>query len=236
MLEFGADFHQRFLPALARELAVAEEAARAGDAADLQAFAFDRIEAAADDAFGGAAADVHHQPALPGPGRLRMRDAEVDQARFFAAGHDFDGVAERGFRRHEEGLRPRQCANGIGGERAHALRRDVVDALAEAREAVERALLHLRREPAAFVEAFGEAHHLAQAIDDAQLAKHVARDHHVEAVGTEVDRGEQVAVLQRGLHRGVAGSARGVVHADSFASNAACAECAASPGPGERRR
>jgi hypothetical protein len=47
------------------------------------------------------------------------------------------------------------------------------------------------------VEAFGQAHHLAQAVDDAQLPQHVTRNHEVEAVGAQVDRREQVAVLQR---------------------------------------
>ena len=38
-----------------------------------------------------------------------------------------------------------QLAHGVGGDRAHALRRDVADALAEARQAFERALAHCRR-------------------------------------------------------------------------------------------
>src|SRR3546814_2309873 len=56
--------------------------------AQLQAFALDRVETRADDAFGGAAADVDHQPQVAGLGRLRMGDPEVDQARLLAAGDD----------------------------------------------------------------------------------------------------------------------------------------------------
>ena len=90
----------------------------------------------------------------------------------------------------------RQLAHGVGGERAHPLRRDVADALAEPRQAFQRALARLGGEAALAVQAFGHAHGLAQAVDHAQLAQRVARHHHVEAVGAEVDRGEQVAVLQ----------------------------------------
>jgi hypothetical protein len=37
-----------------------------------------------------------------------------------------------------------------------------------------------------------EAHHLAQTVDDQQLSVRVARNHHVEAVGSEVYGGEDV--------------------------------------------
>src|SRR5690606_23250868 len=80
LLELGGDLDQRFVPALARQLAVAEEARRGGHAAQLKAFALDRVQSAADDAFGGTAADVDHQAQLAGPGQLRMGDPKVDKA------------------------------------------------------------------------------------------------------------------------------------------------------------
>jgi hypothetical protein len=195
-------------------------------------FAFDRVEAAADDAFGGAAADVDHQAQLLRLGRLRMGHAQVDQARFFAAGDHFDGVAERGFGGHQERLRRGQLAHGIGRHRAHALRRDVADALAESGQAIERALLDFGVQPAFAFQAFGQAHGFAQPVDDAQLAERVARDHHVEAVGTQVDRGEHVAVLQR--RRG--GDGRAGAHPQILANSAACAECGAAPSCGDSLR
>ena len=124
LLELGGDLGARFLPALARELAVGEEAAGGGDAAHLQAFALDGVEAFADDEFGGTAADVHHQPALAGFRRVAVRHAKVDQARLLAAGDHFDAVAQRRFRRHQEGLRVGELAHGVGGDGAHAARRD----------------------------------------------------------------------------------------------------------------
>ncbi|MNN07936.1 hypothetical protein D3C81_1207720 [compost metagenome] len=101
-LELGADFSQRIFPALLAQLAAGEEAPRAGDAAGLQAFAFQRLHALTDDEFRGAAADVDHQPALAGLGWLRVGNAEIDQARFFATADHFDGMAQRGFGRHQE--------------------------------------------------------------------------------------------------------------------------------------
>jgi hypothetical protein len=238
LLELRADFEQRLVPALRGQLAVAEEARGRGHAAELQALALDRVEAGADDAFGRTAADVDHQAQLAGLRRLRLGDAKVDQARLLATGDHFDGVAERGFRRHQEGLRRLQRAHGVGRHRAYPLRRDVAQPLAEAGEAFERPRAHLGPEPALAVEPLGEPHHLAEAVDRAQLAEHVARDHHVEAVGAQVDRREQVAILHR-----QGGGARshvrmpGVVHAPSIsASRLAWAECGTSPATGRRRR
>ena len=134
----------------------------------------------------------------PGLRRLRVGDAEVDQARFLAAGHDFDRVAERG-------LRP---ASGTPAAARSA--RTVLVAIARTRcggmsrrRWPKRARHSSARwrtsgvEAALAVQALGQAHGFAQAVDDAQLPEHVARDHHVEAVGAQVDRREQVAVLQR---------------------------------------
>ena len=163
-----------------------------------------------------------------------MGHAQVHQARFLAAGHDFDAVPQRGFGRHQEGLRRCELTHGIGGDRTHALRRNVLDALAEARKTLQRALAHGLVQAALAVQAFGHAHRFAQAVHHAQLAQHVACDHHVEAVGTQVQRGQQFAVFQRrrggrvrlaqgvGAHDAGAGD---VVHPQILASSACCAEC-----------
>jgi hypothetical protein len=67
----------------------------------------------------------------------------------------------------QEGLR-RASSDGIGAMARTALRRDVADALAETLQLVERALADFGRQAALAVEAFGEADHVAQAIDHAQ--------------------------------------------------------------------
>ena len=196
----------------------------------MQALALDRVETRADDAFGGAAADIHHQPQVTILGRLRVGDAEVDQARLLAAGDDFDRMAQRALGRHQERLRFPEPAHGVGGDRAHALRRDVAHALAEACQTLECALTHFGRQAALAIEALGQAHGLAQTVDRAQLAEHVARHHHVETVGAQVDCREQIAVLQ-GQAGGVeeAIHARMILYPQIFANRHACAECGRVP-------
>src|SRR5690606_20756188 len=121
--------------------------------------------------------------------------------------------------------------------RAYPLRGDVAQALAEAEQALERALAHLGMQPALRVEALGQAHHLAQAVDDAELAEDVARNDHVEAVGAQVDRRQQVAVLQRQRLRAQV-QVRALVHSwppATACSKVSWAECGASPGAGVAR-
>ena len=84
LLELGTDLGQRHGPLLPGQAPAGEETAGTGNAAGLQAFAFHRLEATADDEFGRAAADVDHQALLAGLGRLCMGNAQVDQACFLA--------------------------------------------------------------------------------------------------------------------------------------------------------
>jgi hypothetical protein len=212
LLELGGDLGQRRVPFLLRQASVGEEPARAGDAAGLQAFALQRLHAAADDAFGGTAADVDDQPQLVVLGRLRVGHAEIDQARFLAAGDHFDRMPQRGLRRDQEAGGRTQLADGVRGHRAHMGRRDVGDALAEARQAVDGARLRLRGHAAEPVQALGHAHGFAQPVDHPQLAQYPLRHHHVETVRAQVQRGQHVAVARRGRAVG-RGAALGRPHA-----------------------
>src|SRR5260221_305970 len=54
-------------------------------------------------------------------------------------------------------------------------------------------------EAAVGLEARGEAHAVAQAIDDARLTMLITRNDEVEAIGPEVDSGHQVAFADRGV-------------------------------------
>ena len=72
----------------------------------------------------------------------------------------------------------------------------VDDMLAEARQAIAGALPRFSRQTAACIQSGGHAHRLADAVDHAKLAARMPRHHHVEAVGTDVDGGQQLAVLQ----------------------------------------
>ncbi|KAG0765266.1 hypothetical protein G6F22_018053 [Rhizopus arrhizus] len=145
-----------------------------------------------------------------------MGDTEVDQARFFATADHFDGVPQRGFGRDQERLRRAQLAHGVGGQCAHPVRRHVADALAEAGQALQRALAGRRGESTLAIQPVGHPHRLAQAVDHPQLAERVARDDHVETIGAKVDGGQQVAILQCGRSRG------GMRHGRMLAEGAVC--------------
>ena len=196
-LELQARGKARALHALGGDLAVAEEALAQGDAAHLQALELQGRQALADDELGAAAADVDHQ-ALARLARHGVRDAGVDEARLLHAGDDLDRVAERLAGALEEGLLAVREPQRIGADAAHAVGVHVAQALAEALEAGERARRHVLVDAAVLGDAGGQAHHLAQAIDDDQLAVRVARDHHVEAVGAQVHRREDVRDGARG--------------------------------------
>ena len=67
-----------------------------------------------------------------------------------------------------------------------------------------------------------EPHHLAQAIDDDELAVRVARDHHVETVGAEIDRRQDVrdglrSAARRRQRRRASGGERGAAAAGGLA-------------------
>ena len=99
-----------------------------------------------------------------------------------------------------------RCASAqrVGAHHAHAVGVHVAQALAEALQAGERARRDLLVDAAVLGDAGGQAHHLAQPVDDDELAVRVARDHHVEAVGPEVDGREDVRDGQ-GRRRGRCG-------------------------------
>ncbi len=91
-------------------------------------------------------------------------------------------MPERLTRTFEERLLAVRQAQRVGAHHAHAVGMHVTQPLAETLQAGERAGRYVLVDAAVLGHAGGEAHHLAQAIDDDQLAVRVARDHHVETV------------------------------------------------------
>ena len=181
----------RALEALLGDPAVVEEARGQSHAAHRQALEQQRIESLADDDFGGTAADVDHQP-LVRAHRARVRDARIDEARLLETGNDLDRVAEGGARALEEPALALRAAQRIGSHHPHAVGMHGPQPLTEALQAAQRPLGGRIVEPAAVAEARGEPHHLAQPVENDELAVRVARDHHVKAVGAQIDGGEDV--------------------------------------------
>jgi hypothetical protein len=109
-------------------------------AAHAQAFALARLVADADDAFGGAAADIDHQTRCLGQWQA-VGDAQIDQAGFFPAGDDFDVETQRFARLLQERRGVLGHAQGRGAHRAHGARRHAAQAFAEAAQTVQGAAL-----------------------------------------------------------------------------------------------
>ena len=112
---------------------------RPGDTADAVAFHHLGVELLAQDQLGGAAADVHHQPAFVGL-RQQVGHALVDQARFLAAGDHVDGKAQHLVRALEEFVAVARFAQRLGGDGAHLGALEAGQPLAEAGQAVPAAL------------------------------------------------------------------------------------------------
>ena len=137
-----------------------------------------------------------------GLARHGVRDAGVDEARLFDAGDDFDGMPQRLARALEERLlalraRATRWCRRRARCRACMSRRRCPN---RSRQASARAARPCRCRPFC-LEPGAEPHHLAQAIEDDELAVRVTRDHHVETVGTEIDRRENVRDGLRGAPR-----------------------------------
>src|SRR5439155_3634457 len=100
---------------------------------------------------------------------------------------------------YEKTLWHAQPAHRVRGHGADAIGGQAAQALAEAGEAGERLVQTCLVEAAVGLEARGEAHAVAQAVDDARLTMLITRNDEVEAIGPEVDGGHQVAFADRGV-------------------------------------
>jgi len=158
--DFLACRDPRTLEAAQRQLAVPELLVAHGDATQLQAFHVLRVAAAADGELRAAAADVDDQPPF-GAARQRLRDAGIDETRFFLAGNDLDRMTDGLAGALEEraiALEPAQCA---GADDVHAIGAHVQQPLAEAFQARDRARRYFGIEAAVLVDAVPQPDHLA---------------------------------------------------------------------------
>ena len=157
----------------------------------MQAFAFVRFQAMADDQLGGAAADIHHQP-LVGRGRQRVRHPQIDQPCLFAPGDDFNRVAQRGFGPGNEGVCVPGDAQRRGADAADRLGRQPAQALAKAVQTGQRAFLCGFIELLVVAQSAGQAHGFLQRIEWIELVAGHPGNFEAERIGAEVDGGEGV--------------------------------------------
>ena len=198
-LEFEPHRRARALEALFGDPAVVETDGAQADATHRQALEQQGIERLADHHLGRAAADVDHQP-LVRTHRAGVHHAGVDQPRLFQSGDDFDGMAERRAGALQEPALALGAAQGIGADHPHAVGMHGAQPLTEAFETAQGALRRRLVQPPAAIQACGQTHHLAQPIQNDQLAVRLTRHDHVKAVGAQIDGREDVGYDTAAAH------------------------------------
>jgi hypothetical protein len=121
-----------------------------------------------------------------------VRHAGIDEARLFYAGNDFDGMPDCLARAFDEGFFLFCTPEDVGAHHAHAAGSHVAQALAKPFQTGDRTSRNILVQSPIELEPGTQAHHLAEPIDNDQLAVRVTRDHHVKTVGTEIDRSKYV--------------------------------------------
>ncbi len=145
----------------------------------------------ADDDFGGAPANVHHQTPLR-RWRQQAGDAAIDQPGLFLARDDFDGKAQQGAASRDEDIAVAGLAQGLRGHGADLVGRKAGQPFAKACQAVPAALHGFVSQFMALVESIALAHgflevfHALYALVAADAAYFEAK-----AVGPEVNGSEQ---------------------------------------------
>jgi len=92
----------------------------------------------------------------------------------------------------EECLLPVRHAKSVGADNTHAVRVHVTESLTETLEACEGACGDLFVDAPVLFDTCAETNHLAQTINDDELAVRITRNHHVEAVRPQVDSRQDV--------------------------------------------
>src|SRR5690606_11762152 len=130
-------------------------------------------------------------------------DAEVDQPRLLDARDHLDGMpAERVLRRGKEDLGVLRAAQRARADDPDLIRVHVAQPLTEALQARERAPLAFAVEGAVLVETRCDSDHLAQPVENREPAVMCASDDDVEAVGPEIDGGDNAGILAPGCLAG----------------------------------
>ena len=189
--EFESRSDAGALHAFLGDLTAAEESRAHADAPHVQTFEFPGLQPFTDDNLGTSTADVDYQSASRFA-RHRVTHTEIDQTCFFDAGNDFDWMTERGACAIEKRPSSLGSPQRVGPHDAHALCLHVAQSLAETLETRERSVHGLTIESARLIETRRKPDHLAQAIDDRELAVRIARDDHVKTIGAQIDGGDDV--------------------------------------------
>src|SRR5262249_38834757 len=158
-------------------------------AAHRDAFHQLRFYAGPDDQLGRPSANINHQSPLGGGGEA-VSHAEVDQTSFLPAEYHFDVKSQRRLGFGAKRLRvlvDAQCARAY---RAHRRRGEAAKTLCEARQRLQRPGLGKLVDAAVPRKPRSQANRIAQAVQQIDLIVDDPADLQVEAVGSQVERGQ----------------------------------------------
>ncbi|MCY1369562.1 hypothetical protein D9M69_566090 [compost metagenome] len=127
--------------------------------------------------------------------RQQARDTLVNQARLFVARHHLDGKAQDGLCLAHELVAVLGLAQGLRGDGPDLLFLETVQAFGKAGQAVPATLHGGFTQHLVFVQAVALAHGFLDVFDAFDVAGVETADFEPEAVGAEVDRGEEGSVL-----------------------------------------
>src|SRR5690606_11734595 len=164
--------------------AIREILATERNTAHIKAFQLLRFRAA-DDEFGGAAADIHDQTGLVAGSEI-ARHPQIDQARLLDTADDVDRYTQRLFRQREKHIAILGRPQGVGADHPHTRGRDATQALAQSTERGDRLVHHRPTQGAVGLQTGTDPHRLLETIDDDQLAALAARDQQMKTVRTKI--------------------------------------------------
>jgi hypothetical protein len=130
----------------------------------LQALHLERLQTLTDNELGASSTNIDDQPPLVVTCHP-LRHAEVDQARFLAAGDDVDAASQRSLGDHQEGVRVLHAAKGLGADCPQVFSRDAAQPLTEPGQAGISTVLDRRVQPSLIIQAATEADHLLDPVD-----------------------------------------------------------------------
>ena len=128
-----------------------------------------------------------------------MGHAQIDQAGFLTAGNYLDLMTEDLLGAADEHRAVARLTQGVGADDAYGAFRQRVGELGEAAQAVEPALHCFFAELTLVVQACGQLHFVAEALEDANFVTVGLGQHHVKAVRTQVDGSDQGETFGRGF-------------------------------------
>ena len=147
------------------------------------------LQAAAQNEFGRAAADVHHQH-FAAVRRKGVHHARVNQTRFLAPRNHFDGKAQRGFGLRQEFGNIFGNAERVGGHGADVFGRKAAQTFAKLRQAFQGAAAAGFVQHFVVVQTARQAHHVLDIFDDLRMALMVLADLQAETVRPQIHRSQ----------------------------------------------